>query len=1799
MFKRIGKNGMHFFMLFLLVLQPFLNSLSVVAHAGSNQVKLNALPTPPVDVIVTHGDSEFDLSTFEDDLSSELIKRQVDPDLLNLQAFNTLTISTKEQNAEDIFKSWDSRTILPSNGSSSVTPTQLYIGNHVTGGWEAKGNRVSADSSSGRPAKAWVNPDNAAYETKNASISFTWGIDEENYGSFTHGESGFIFGMEDDRNFYLYIMDNHVLCGNLRIDGGEAILKIKDGQIIIMDAKEGFPMYTPGVKHDVDIQIQGNTIKVHRNGNLVLDVVDEEKEQIKGSYGFYVWDQYGAYFSDITIESKEVRAFSEVIREPEWTDGSNRFLVNVEDFEVTDFNDSHKSGEILTRLMNEEIHYVGIGGEYNKSQIEEFVERNDNNGLFINGENYNEAISQLADYITSVVSEGVESGTGSEHILLGEHYDFQVSPNHLKDNTETTLYPDGRWSFIHDATYYENDFGVDELSGIYTPDLKDLFDKPGRYEFFFEDANTEPRYIYVHRRPIANFSMEVVQNQSRDNYNVTITDLSYDPDRESTPNKGIVETKWRWKRVSDVEWNEGMIPNTIPAGVEYIIQLQVKDAENAWSNMETRYITTSNVITHPVANFLMPTSGTVYQDVDIQQLSYDPSGQSITEEKWTVHKGSQVIYEGNKPLTNFSEHGKGNYRVELKVKNSHGLWSEAYTRHIYIGVDELEPEIIVNPDKRTWNEENVLIQLEFEDYGGSGFDGYRYAISDNKNLSDIESKSWKKDTTATISLEQDGSHYLFVEAKDGEGNVASEVFGPYQVDKTAPVIKLAPSTTKPTNKDVTVDVNVSDNASGVKDVRYAEGEHDSSWMKKNGKAVSSNKFIVTENGTFTVYASDHTGHETIKNITVSNIDKTPPAKATFIASYESITNQDVFVEIHYPNDAYIKEYRVNGGEWSSYNEAIIFTENGELEARSRDEAGNYSEIAKYTVSNIDKTPPKKATFTPSETNWVNKKVIVDIEYPEDAHIKQYRKDGGSWSSYDSSITFTQNGKLEARSKDEAGNWSDISVYNVTNIDKEKPTLQLKPSTIEWTNKDVMVSVTAKDKSSGVKEVKWTKGERDASWFENNGTKLSDDHFIATNNGKYTVYVVDYAGNETVQNITISNIDKTPPMITLELSTTQPTNKDVSITVKLGTSTSGIKEVLWDNGKRDAAWFNNNGRKLNGSSFIVSKNDTYTVYAEDYAENKTVHHVAVLNIDKEPPVAPKLTPSEISLTNKDVYVSIEYPEDAHKKEFRMNGVWEDYKDAIRFTMNGVVEARAIDQAGNISKIARYEVNNIDKVAPERPILLVSESENTFNLIEGKDVGFGSSHSEYRINGNAWELFEGTVVLPDGEYVFEARTIDLAGNNSVISSVNATFYGEMIKEIEDIFDDFEDFYDESDLEEIRDIIDELPENAEERNEYENRYENGRRIALGYCVEDMTTEECRVWKLIQLIDGYDRFSSGLKAVEKRFEDVPEEANYYSMLLNNIERLRGNINDFYENRASTMNEKNALQRVIDVENRYSAFRVELARTAIKNVEDAELKNYLFNRLEFAIELYQEMKTQDLVKDAQSKVLAAEQNPTTVNKILAQNAINNLPDGEDKEKLQQRLDMLQKTDEEGPTKEELLQKQIEYATTLVIKAEENYTTVNRILAENAVNELPDGKAKDELLQRLELLANPSSNEDEIALNNAKKAMENAERYKTKRYVENAHNAIYALEDIEEKEELLNRLNQLKEELGLDDKGLYEKAIKEIERHLRSPRITIYKNRALDAIAEVINEEYRAELEAYMNGDITRDELLFLSDKEE
>ena len=239
-------------------------------------------------------------------------------------------------------------------------------------------------------------------------------------------------------------------------------------------------------------------------------------------------------------------------------------------------------------------------------------------------------------------------------------------------------------------------------------------------------------------------------------------------------------------------------------------------------------------------------------------------------------------------------------------------------------------------------------------------------------------------------------------------------------------------------------------------------------------------------------------------------------------------------------------------------------------------------------------------YTATSSNWSNSEDGVTFT-PQDGWTVSTSPDG----DYKESVTFDDEQDGEHTEtvyvKDSSGNIYETEI--TYKLDKTAPQVSgLTADHTQWTADDVTISFTASDATSGIDSVTVSKDGGTAQTVTGSG---SDYSFPADSNGTYTVTVTDKAGNTTTQAITISNIDKTEPGLTVSGGDMGA----ASLTLKAEAKQNGGSPVTVT--AKDSS---GNVLTANGDgSYTVTKPGKYTFTAATGAGQTTVETRTVYSI----------------------------------------------------------------------------------------------------------------------------------------------------------------------------------------------------------------------------------------------------------------------------------------------------------------------------------------------------------------------------------------------------------------------------------------------------------------------------------------------------------------------------------------------------------------------------------------------------------
>jgi len=367
--------------------------------------------------------------------------------------------------------------------------------------------------------------------------------------------------------------------------------------------------------------------------------------------------------------------------------------------------DGTASGTFSSDLINNNVTMTNPSAGY--ITMNELISGNPSSMTYGAGQ-YTQALDHLVSRYTA------DPSYTSNYILLGDTVVYNVQYSDTENDPKYKEY----WKYNHNPYYFDNSIGTLSVNGQTLNYPVAAFDKTGKVDIDLkirDNPKNDDRFdnyrlpnagivnaaLYVHRKPTALQRITIADN-GNGTFTVKSFDAgSYDLDHTSRSDKGIAAREWRWKESLQPGWTAGQMnkPDCTPDKA-YITQLRVKDLEGVWSDYNTIELDDDNppVALFNIDNLVIKTT----EKLKVKDQSFPQSFSTITNWHWVVKKlntdgsapaanlqstvftssnngtGAMAGFDVN-VMTEYSGSGTGRYRVYLRVKNSHGLWSDGGT----------------------------------------------------------------------------------------------------------------------------------------------------------------------------------------------------------------------------------------------------------------------------------------------------------------------------------------------------------------------------------------------------------------------------------------------------------------------------------------------------------------------------------------------------------------------------------------------------------------------------------------------------------------------------------------------------------------------------------------------------------------------------------------------------------------------------------------------------------------------------------------------------------------------------------------------------------------------------------------------------------------------------------------------------------------------------------------------------------------------------------------------------------------
>ena len=209
--------------------------------------------------------------------------------------------------------------------------------------------------------------------------------------------------------------------------------------------------------------------------------------------------------------------------------------------------------------------------------------------------------------------------------------------------------------------------------------------------------------------------------------------------------------------------------------------------------------------------------------------------------------------------------------------------------------------------------------------------------------------------------------------------------------------------------------------------------------------------------------------------------------------------------------------------------------------------------------------------------------------------------------------------LGVAGKDEYYGWGSVSFHVNKYADLSISTPAVTAAT-NWTNSDATIKATASSNAYNINKYKVDNGNTPAttpsSWSTiSSSSKSYNLSQTVSANGTYTLWFKN-SNNETAsKTVTVNNIDKTEPVISTALSTSNVTANGATLNIGVTDSASGLGRIIWHYKANDASSYTDKAETYassnTGETSAITKSLVLTGLNEStrYAAYATVYDVA--------------------------------------------------------------------------------------------------------------------------------------------------------------------------------------------------------------------------------------------------------------------------------------------------------------------------------------------------------------------------------------------------------------------------------------------------------------------------------------------------------------------------------------------------------------------------------------------------------------
>lgn len=356
---------------------------------ANNTVQLSIVYKNKLEVALSKYRSSMDTTNFKEDVYQELENMGINRNLVTFHDIERQEVNSNATDAATIFNTW---------GRVGWTGQWSYNQNEGT-----VINAQNTDNYTG-----FYDPN--CFEYSDITMLYdntTTDSDDDVMGAMVR----FNVNPNGTVTTYVFALDRHDYNSGIGNGQYNGLLKITNnsfaaGSVQLLQHTNA--VWTRNKWTTYRIEVKANNIKVYQQvagqaEQLLIDYTDTDNPIYSGTYGFFSYSQAYSKYKNIHVETEKYESFDDALLNVTFDETNFHAIVNITDEEEPALTVPELRASILSRSLNEDIHYIGLGTDDNKEQIEEFIAQNDDKGTYIDNTNYANAVHKTAEYIRDLL----------------------------------------------------------------------------------------------------------------------------------------------------------------------------------------------------------------------------------------------------------------------------------------------------------------------------------------------------------------------------------------------------------------------------------------------------------------------------------------------------------------------------------------------------------------------------------------------------------------------------------------------------------------------------------------------------------------------------------------------------------------------------------------------------------------------------------------------------------------------------------------------------------------------------------------------------------------------------------------------------------------------------------------------------------------------------------------------------------------------------------------------------------------------------------------------------------------------------------------------------------------------------------------------------------------------------------------------------------------------------------------------------------------------------------------------------